>query len=151
VLMIGCLSKLAGCSWGGLIGGLQWRESITVAVGMNARGGMGIIVALVGLSLGVLTHQTYTVLLLLAVVTSLMTPPLLKWSLGSVDQRSEEAQRLEREKQLARIPFSKEGAKLLILSGGGPNAALAAHLANLPSRRGRRRNARSRGNGRRRV
>jgi nucleotide-binding universal stress UspA family protein len=36
---------------------------------------------------------------------------------------------MEREKLLARLPFSREGAKLLVLSGGGPHAQLAAHLA----------------------
>jgi Kef-type K+ transport system membrane component KefB/nucleotide-binding universal stress UspA family protein len=129
VLAVAVLSKLVGCSLGGRLGGLHWREALTVALGMNARGGMGIIVALVGLNLHVLTPEMYTVLLLLAVATSVMTPPLLKWSLRSVSERPGEAERLERDKILSRIPFSKTGAKLLVLSGGGPNAELAAHLA----------------------
>ena len=45
---------MIGCTSGALISGLKWRESIAVGVGMNARGGMEIIVALIGLSLGVL-------------------------------------------------------------------------------------------------
>jgi Kef-type K+ transport system membrane component KefB/nucleotide-binding universal stress UspA family protein len=129
ILAVGCATKLVGCSLGGIIGDLKWRESLAVAIGMNARGGMGIIVALVGLTLGVLTPSMYTVLLLFAFVTSLMTPPLLSWAIGATTQRASEADRIEREKLLARLPFSHEGAKLLVLSGGGPHADLAAHLA----------------------
>jgi nucleotide-binding universal stress UspA family protein len=58
-----------------------------------------------------------------------MTPPLLGYLLSGVEQRPEEARRLEREKILARLAFSKEGAKLLVLAGGGPHAQLATHLA----------------------
>ncbi|MHB8382298.1 MAG: cation:proton antiporter domain-containing protein [Candidatus Binataceae bacterium] len=129
VLTVGCSAKLLGCGIGGKLGGLKWREALAVAIGMNARGGMGIIVALVGLNLGVLTPSMYTVLILFAMVTSLMTPPLLSWAIGGTTQRPSEADRIEREKLLARLPFSHEGTKLLVLSGGGPHADLAAHLA----------------------
>jgi nucleotide-binding universal stress UspA family protein len=58
-----------------------------------------------------------------------MTPPLLSFLLAGVRQRPEETARLEREKILEQLPFSKAGAKLLVLAGGGPHARLAAHLA----------------------
>lgn len=129
VLGIAIIGKMIGCTTGALLFGMKWRESLAVAVGMNARGGMEIIVALLGLSLGVLTGQMYAIIIMVAIVTSLMTPPLLSWLLAGVERRPEEAERLERERILARLPFSKEGAKLLVLSGGGPHAQLAAHLA----------------------
>ena len=129
VLGIAIAGKLIGCSAGAMIFGLKPRESLAVAIGMNARGGMEIIVALIGLSLGVLTQEMYAIIVMVAIVTSLMTPPLLSWLLSGVEQGPEEAARLEREKLLARLPFSREGAKLLVLSGGGPHAQLAAHLA----------------------
>ncbi len=129
VLGIAIIGKMIGCTTGALFFGMKWRESLAVAVGMNARGGMEIIVALIGLSLGVLTGEMYAIIIMVAIVTSLMTPPLLSWLLAGVERRPEEAERLERERILARLPFSKEGAKLLVLSGGGPHAELAAHLA----------------------
>ncbi|HTT77133.1 MAG TPA: cation:proton antiporter [Candidatus Binataceae bacterium] len=129
VLAIAVLGKLIGCTAGGLATGLRLREGLTVAAGMNARGGMEIIVATIGLSLGVLTAEMYAVIVMVAIVTSLMTPPLLNWLLAGVKPRPEETERLEREKLLARLPFSKEGAKLLVLNGGGPHAQLAAHIA----------------------
>ena len=47
---------------------------------------MGIIVALVGLSLGILTNEMYAIIILVAIVTSLMTPPLLSWLLAGVER-----------------------------------------------------------------
>ena len=129
VLAIAVAGKLVGCTIGALMDHLKWRESLAVAVGLNARGGMGIIVALIGLNLGVLTNEMYAIIIVVAIVTSFMTPPLLSWLLAGVEQRPQEAERLEREQLLARMPFSKEGAKLLVLAGGGPHAQLAAHIA----------------------
>jgi Kef-type K+ transport system membrane component KefB/nucleotide-binding universal stress UspA family protein len=129
VLSIAVLGKLIGCTSGSLISGLGMREALAVGVGMNARGGMEIVVALIGLSLGVLTQEMYAVIIIVAIATSMMTPPLLGCLLAGIEQPPEEANRLERDKMLANLPFSKEGAKLLVLAGGGLHAQLAAHLA----------------------
>jgi nucleotide-binding universal stress UspA family protein len=129
VLAVACLGKFAGCGLGGLLGGLRPREAFAVASGMNARGGMEIVVALLGLSLGILTPQMYTVIVLVAVITSLMAPSLLSWSLQGIPERAGEVERAEREKVLGRLPFVREGAKLLVLDAGGPNTQLATHLA----------------------
>jgi Kef-type K+ transport system membrane component KefB/nucleotide-binding universal stress UspA family protein len=129
VLAIAILGKLIGCTGGALLCKFGLREAMATGVGMNARGGMGIIVGLIGLSLGVLTREMYAIVIMVAIVTSLMTPPLLSWLLAGIERRPSEARRLERERIFARLPFTKEGAKLLVLSGGGPNAQLSAHLA----------------------
>ncbi len=129
VLGIAIVGKLLGCTGGALLCGFRPREALATGVGMNARGGMEIIVALIGLSLGVLTREMYAIVIMVAIVTSLMTPPLLNWLLAGIEQRPSEARRLERERMLARLPFTKEGAKLLVLAGGGSHAQLSAHLA----------------------
>jgi Kef-type K+ transport system membrane component KefB/nucleotide-binding universal stress UspA family protein len=129
VLGIACAGKLLGCGIGGLLAKLKPKEALSVAIGMNARGGMEIIVALIGLSLGILTQEMYTVIIMVAIVTSVAAPPALKWSLSKVEFTRGEEERMEREKLLARLPLSREGAKLLVLSGGGPHADLAAHIA----------------------
>jgi Kef-type K+ transport system membrane component KefB/nucleotide-binding universal stress UspA family protein len=129
VLAVACVAKIGGAFLGGRLGGLEFRESLAVAFGMNARGGMGIILALLGLSLGVLTPATYTMIVAVAVVTSVITPPLLTWALSGVSRRPGDAERAERDRILARMPLRAAGAKLLVLSGGGPHAELAAHLA----------------------
>jgi Kef-type K+ transport system membrane component KefB len=129
VLAIACGAKFIGAGSGGLLGGLKWREAMAVAVGMNARGGMEVLVALIGLSLGVLTPQMYTVIILVAVVTSVITPGLLSWTLSGVDERATDTDRQERGRLLSLLELKHEGAKLLVLSGGGPHAALATHMA----------------------
>ena len=78
VLGIAIAGKMIGCTAGAMLFGLKPRESLAVAIGMNARGGMEIIVALIGLSLGVLTQEMYAIIVMVAIVTSLMTPPLLE-------------------------------------------------------------------------
>ena len=85
VLGIAIIGKLIGCTAGGLATGLRLREGLTVAAGMNARGGMEIIVATIGLSLGVLTAEMYAVIVMVAIITSLMTPPMLNWLLAGVE------------------------------------------------------------------
>jgi nucleotide-binding universal stress UspA family protein len=129
VLSVACAGKLLGCTLRGIVGGLQRREAFAVATGMNARGGMEIIVALLGLSLGILTPQMYTVIVLVAIATSMITPPLLGWALSDVPQRASETERTDRERLRALLPFSREGAKLLVVDGGGPHTQLATHLA----------------------
>lgn len=129
VLGVATLGKYVGCGVGGMLGGLEPLEALSVASGMNARGGMGIVVALLGLNLGVLTGQMYTVVILVAVITSLAAPTLLAWSMGYIPPRRSELERAEHERILNRVPFVKEGAKLLVLDGGGPNTQLATHLA----------------------
>jgi nucleotide-binding universal stress UspA family protein len=129
VLGVAIVGKLIGCTGGGLLSRLNAREALAIGVGMNARGGMGIIVALLGLSLGVLGPEMYAIIIVVAIVTSMMTPPLLSLLLHGMTQRPSEAERLERERILGRLPFAKEGAKLLVLAGGGPHAQLAGHLA----------------------
>jgi len=129
VLAVAYAAKIAGALLGGKLGGLEFRESLAVAFGMNVRGGMGIILALLGLQLGVLTPAMYTVIVAVAVITSVTTPPLLSWALSGVSRRPGDAERAQRDRILARLPLRTAGAKLLVLSGGGPHAELAAHLA----------------------
>jgi Kef-type K+ transport system membrane component KefB len=129
VLAVACTAKIGGALLGGRISRLDFRESLAVAFGMNARGGMEIILALLGLHLGVLTPAMYTVIVAVAVITSVMTPPLLTWALRGVSRRPGDEERAERDRILARLPLQTAGAKLLVLSGGGPHAELAAHLA----------------------
>jgi K+:H+ antiporter len=129
VLGVACTAKITGALVGGKLGGLPFGEALAVAFGMNARGGMEIILALLGLRLGVLTPAMYTVIVAVAVITSVTTPPLLNWALSGVSRRPGDAERAERDRILARLPLRTAGAKLLVLSGGGPHAELAVHLA----------------------
>ncbi len=133
VLAIACFGKFTGAYLGSRFGGLSHWEGIAMGSGMNARGAMEIIVATIGVSLNVLNPQMYSIIVMVAIVTSLMAPPLLRWSLSHVSMSEEEAQRLEKE-QMASRSFIKRIHRVLMPTQGGPNIRLAAqfvsHLAH---------------------
>jgi Kef-type K+ transport system membrane component KefB/nucleotide-binding universal stress UspA family protein len=129
VLAIACFGKFTGAYIGSRVGGLSHWEGIAMGSGMNARGAMEIIVATIGVSLGVLNQQMYSIIVMVAIVTSLMAPPLLRWSLSKVEIGEEEAQRLQKE-ELASRSFIKRIRRILLPTQGGPNVRLAAQLVS---------------------
>jgi Kef-type K+ transport system membrane component KefB/nucleotide-binding universal stress UspA family protein len=129
VLTVACVGKFVGAYFGARVGGLSHWESLAMGSGMNARGAMEIIVATIGLSLGVLNQQMYSIIVMVAIVTSLMAPPLLRWTLSKVTIGEEEASRLKQEEQASRS-FIKNVQRVLIPTSGGPNVQLAAQLVS---------------------
>jgi Kef-type K+ transport system membrane component KefB/mannitol/fructose-specific phosphotransferase system IIA component (Ntr-type) len=81
VLVLATVPKLLGCALGSRLGGLGWRQAIAVGFGMNARGAMGIILATLAHEAGLLKDQLFVALLLMALVTSLVAGPAMKWLL----------------------------------------------------------------------
>ena len=98
--------------------------------GMNARGSTEVIVATIGLSLGVLSQDLFTMIVTMALVTTLLMPPTLRWALRRLPLQGEEKRRLERE------AFEKKGflpnmERLLIAVDESPNGKLASRVAGL--------------------
>lgn len=129
VLAVACVGKFIGAYLGARLGKLSHWEGIAMGSGMNARGAMEIIVATIGLSLGVLNQPMYSIIVMVAIVTSLMAPPLLRWSLSKVEIGEEEADRLKQEEQASRS-FIKNVHRILIPTSGGPNVQLAAQIVS---------------------
>jgi len=129
VLAVACFGKFTGAYLGARSGGLTHWEALAMGSGMNARGAMEIIVATIGLSLGVLNQQMYSIIVMVAIVTSLMAPPLLRWTLSKVEIGEEEARRLEQE-ELASRSFIKNIHRVLMPTRGGANVQLAAQLVS---------------------
>lgn len=127
IIGVACAGKLLGCTLGGLLGRLGWWEAISIGIGMNARGGMELIIALVGLTSGILSSEVYSSLVLMAMVTSLMAPPLLKWAFRHIPPSSEEQERLNLTAQ--RSIFDKRTLRVLLPTAGGPNAVTALRMA----------------------
>ena len=71
------LGKILGGAAGARAGGLGWRESFAVGSLMNARALMELIVMKVGLDVGVIGPEIFTMLMIMAIGTTLMTTPLL--------------------------------------------------------------------------
>jgi Kef-type K+ transport system membrane component KefB/nucleotide-binding universal stress UspA family protein len=127
VLAVACVGKLVGCFGGSLWGGLRFWEALSIAVAMNTRGAMELVVASIGLSLGILTEQMFSVIVMVAVVTSLMAPLLLRLTIPRVRLTEEEARRIHAES--AKGAFDPAQLRLLLPTSGGANAVEAARLA----------------------
>jgi Kef-type K+ transport system membrane component KefB len=77
VLVAAVIGKIVGGAVGARLAGQPWRISLAVGSLMNARGLMELIVIKVGLDIGVIGQELFTMLLVMAIVTTLMTGPLL--------------------------------------------------------------------------
>lgn len=85
------LGKLIGAGLGAKLGGFSWRESTQVGIGMISRGEVGLIVATVGISEGFLPTAAFTLIVGMVLVTTLVTPPLLRASFSAKKSAPQEA------------------------------------------------------------
>src|SRR5215475_145499 len=97
---------------------------------MNARGSTEVIVATIGLSMGALTQNLFTMIVTMAVATTMAMPPMLRWALGRVPLSKAEKERVEREEHEAR-GFVSNLERLLLAVDQSPNGKFAARLAGL--------------------
>src|SRR5205823_654007 len=97
LILIASVGKFSGAFLGGALGGLNWRECLALGWGMNARGSTEVVVATIGLSMGALSQTLFTMILVMAVATTMAMPPMLRWSLARVPLREDEEVRLKRE------------------------------------------------------
>jgi Kef-type K+ transport system membrane component KefB len=82
VLGAAVVGKIVGGAAGARMSGQPWRVSLAVGSLMNARGLMELIVIKVGLDIGVIGNDLFTMLMVMAIVTTVMTGPLLTWFVG---------------------------------------------------------------------
>lgn len=90
LLTVAVAGKFAGAFLGAWASHLSRSEALALGAGMNARGIVQLVVATVGLRLGVLTTSTYTIVVLIAIGTSLMAPPVLRRAMARVEPVTEE-------------------------------------------------------------
>jgi Kef-type K+ transport system membrane component KefB len=81
IVAIAFAGKIIGSGWGTRLGGFTWRESIAASFGMNARGAMEIILGLVALENGLINERVFVSLVIMALITSISSGPLMKWVL----------------------------------------------------------------------
>jgi Kef-type K+ transport system membrane component KefB len=77
IIVIATVGKLGGTSLVSRIVKMSWRESLQLGALMNTRGLMELIVLNIGYDLGILSMRIFTMLVLMALITTLMTAPLL--------------------------------------------------------------------------
>jgi Kef-type K+ transport system membrane component KefB/nucleotide-binding universal stress UspA family protein len=130
LIAIASFGKFAGAFIGGEIGGLTRREAFAIACGMNARGSTEVIVATIGLSMGALSQNLFTMIVAMAVVTTMAMPPMLRWALARVPMGKGEKERLAREEFDAK-GFVPNLERLLLAVDDSANGKFAERLAGL--------------------
>ena len=77
VILAASVGKVAGAAAGARASGFRWRDSLATGALMNARGLMELIVMKIGLDAGLIGREMFTLLLLMALVTTAMTTPII--------------------------------------------------------------------------
>ena len=87
ILLAAVVSKFVACGLGAMAMGR--RDAVRVGVGMIPRGEVGMVVAQIGLNMGVLSASVYGIIVLMSVGTTLIAPPLLKLAFGAPETEQE--------------------------------------------------------------
>ena len=128
IVAIASVGKFSGAFLGGKLSGMSMRQSLAIGCGMNARGSTEVIVATIGLSMAVLTQSLFTMIVTMAVITTMAMPPMLRAALLRVPIGEEEKARLEREELDAR-GFVAKLERLALAVDDSPAGKFAARLA----------------------
>ncbi|GCB44636.1 cation:proton antiporter [Streptomyces sp. NL15-2K] len=78
VIAVATVGKLGGTALTARAVGERWSDALTLGVLMNTRGLTELVVLSIGLQLGIISSTMFTVMVLMALVTTLMAPPLLR-------------------------------------------------------------------------
>jgi Kef-type K+ transport system membrane component KefB/nucleotide-binding universal stress UspA family protein len=97
LVVIASVGKFSGAFAGAMLGRLSWREGIALGCAMNARGSTEVIVASIGLSMGALSQNLYTMIVTMAVITTMAMPPMLRTALRDLPMSKDEETRIARE------------------------------------------------------
>ncbi|MET3614839.1 Kef-type K+ transport system membrane component KefB/nucleotide-binding universal stress UspA family protein [Rhizobium aquaticum] len=132
LIVVASIGKFGGAFVGARLSGLSRAEALALGSGMNARGSTEVIIATIGLSVGVLNEQLFSAIVAMALVTTMAMPATLRWALRRLPLREEEENRLLKEDFEAASFLNRFERPLLTvdLSTGGDLAGrLAANFA----------------------
>jgi Kef-type K+ transport system membrane component KefB len=78
ITVVAVITKLLGGGLGAKLGGLSWRGSVMVGAGMVSRGEVALVLAGAALSAGAIDRTIFSALIVMTLVTTLLTPPMLR-------------------------------------------------------------------------
>jgi len=128
IIAVASVGKFSGAFVGGKFSGMSVRESLAIGCGMNARGSTEVIVATIGLAMAALTQNLFTMIVTMAVVTTMAMPPMLRMALSRVPISKDEKARLERE-EMDQRGFVANLERMALVLDDSPAGKLAARLA----------------------
>ncbi len=86
MLLLAFFGKVIGAGLGARLGGMSTRHSLAVGFGLNARGAMEIILGSLAYEAGLINHAVFVALIVVALVTSITSAPLMRLFLGKKGQ-----------------------------------------------------------------
>ncbi len=114
VILVTTVSKTIGTYFGArLIGRKDHWTALAFSAGLSTRGAMDIIIATIGLRLGVLSQDMFSIVVLMAMTNSIAAPAALRWVLRRVTPTPEETERL-RQEELAAGSFVSSIHRILL-------------------------------------
>jgi len=126
IVAVATLGKAGGGALAARLSGLSWRESGALGVLMNTRGLMGVIVLNIGLDLGVISTTLFSMMVIMALVTTIIATPLLEWIYPARDMARDLVESLE---TLGR-PAPNNKNRVLVCVSRADSAAGLIHLAH---------------------
>ena len=128
VVAVAIVAKFVGAFVGAKLAGQSNRAATALGAGLNARGALEIVIASVGLSLGVFTETAYTVIVIVPLITSIFAAVSLRIVVRDWRGTDKEQERLDREEALAKN-LVVTSQRILLPSKGQPASIAAAQLA----------------------
>ena len=127
VIVVAIAAKFVGSYVGAKLAGQSSRAAAALGAGLNARGALEIVIASVGLSLGVFSDTAYTVIVIVPLVTSVFAAVSLQIIVRDWRGSADEMERLEREESLGRNLVVRSD-RLLLTSRSNPASIVASQV-----------------------
>ncbi len=128
LIVVASVGKFGGAFVGARLSGLSRAEALALGSGMNARGSTEVIIATIGLSVGVLNEQLFSAIVAMALVTTMAMPATLRWALQRLPMHKDEEHRLLKE-DFEATSFLNRFERPLVAVDLSPGSELAGRLA----------------------
>lgn len=122
--------KVLSCQFAGKLSGLGMWESISIGIGANAKGSLGLILATLGYSLNIITIEMFAVVIFVSLFSTAVAAPLMKLTMKKVKVSDLEVENMKKEERQSRTILGRIRRVLWPSSGKGRNT-LFAHLLNM--------------------
>ncbi len=127
-------SKLVSCLLAGKLTGLGRWESMSIGVGANAKGSLGLILAMLGYSLNIISIDMLGIVIFIALFSTAISAPLMKFTMARVQVTDAEKERIKQDERQSRTILSGVRRVLWPTSGRGRNTFIAKLLNSIGQR-----------------
>ncbi len=123
--------KLASCYGAGKLTGFGMWESLSVGVGANTKGSLGLILAMLGNSLGIINQDMFAIVIFISMFSTATAAPFMKLTMNKVKVTDEEIEKMKRDERCSRTILSSIRRVLWPTSGRLRNSFIAKLLNSM--------------------